>query len=61
MKDCNKRCIANVGWKCAVRECRGEIAAFDIGKPLSPEQAAEDYEIISDTVSKYLKEKAYES
>lgn len=61
MKDCNKRCIANVCGKCAVKECRGEIAAFDIGNPPSPEQAAEDYEIISDTVSKYLKEKAHES
>ena len=61
MKDCNKRCIANVGGKCTVKECRGEIVALDIGKPLSPEQVAEDYEIICDTVSKYLKEKAHES
>lgn len=54
MKTCNKTCIANVGGKCAVQDCRGPISRLD-GAPISDlERAAKFYDLLRDAFDDYF-------
>lgn len=58
MRDCEKRCIANINGKCTVPECQGPIVRID-GRPFqNVEDAAKFYAASKKAFAHYFGEKS---
>lgn len=50
MRNCEIKCVANIGGKCAVESCDGYILAFDAKRSTTLEEAADQYNFFRELI-----------